>query len=313
MTRVREFRRADGERMFRFLKEEFPEEEQILGMRAEGFRDLIARLYRADIRLALGFLRLVGRSPFHLYVVEDGDGIVATTLLSFAAQAGFISTVVVAPTHRRHGLARQLLETARATTARRRLPFVALSVLEENAPARALYTSIGYETLDRRRYLVLDRPSVGGAAGAPAPIRPFQKRDAPALAEIATRSAPPKVQEVLPFRARDLSSGSIADKVFAARTASWVVDRGHGPEAHVAATSTPTTEAAHLSTPIIGETVEPGHASALVRTALDWLAAQQPARVVVSVPDTHPKARAALEEVGFHDAFALLTLYRRSS
>ncbi len=312
MSRLREFRRADGERLFQFLKTEFPAEEAVLGMRAEGFRDLLARLYRPDIRFALGFLRLVRRSPFHLYVIEDGGEIVATTLLSFATRAGFVSTVVVAPEHRRRGLARQLLEKARASTARRRHPYIALSVLEENAPARALYSSIGYRTLDRRSYLVHDRPVDVVAQDVPPSIRPFARSDADALAAIAQRAASPTVQEVLPVRSRDLLSGSIADRVFSAETVGWVVDRGRGAEAHVAATSTPTTDAGHLSSPIVGDSVEPALAGALVRTAVSWLAARHPARVVVSVPDTSPRARASLEEAGFHDAFALLTLYRPS-
>jgi ribosomal protein S18 acetylase RimI-like enzyme len=311
--RLREFRRADAPRFFELLKSEFPEEEAMLGMRPEGFEAIVRRLYRPDTRIVLGLLRALRRSPFHLYVVEDGGAIAATTMLSFAPRAGFLSTVVVAPGFRRRGYARQLIDAARREAARRRRPYVVLRVLEANAPALALYTSAGYRRLDRQSFVVHDAP--GAFAGTPAApaIRPFRRADAAPLAELANRENPPPVREALPVRPRDLIGSTLADRLFSAETAAWVVDRGRGPEAHVAATSTPATEAAHLSAPIVGPTVEPEVALALVRTAGAWLAARQPLRIVTGVADDHLPARRALEEAGFHGAMAYFTLYRASA
>jgi len=310
---VREFRRADAPRFFALLKSEFPEEETMLGMRPEGFETILRRLYRADVRLVLGLLRAVHRSPFHLYVVDEGGSIAATTMLSFAPRTGFLSAVVVAPEFRRRGFARRLIETARKEAARRRRPYVALGVLESNAPARALYASAGYRELDRRWFVVHDAPGSFAGPGELRGLRPFQRADADTLADVANRGAPPTVREVQPVRPRDLVGRTWADRVFDAETAAWVVDRGHGPEAYVAATSTPTTEAAHLSTPIVGESVEAPLAVELVRTAGAWLAARRPARIVASVPEASPRARRALQEAGFHDAIPHFTLYRPSA
>jgi hypothetical protein len=233
-------------------------------------------------------------------------------MLSFAPRAGFLSTVVVAPRSRRRGYARQLIEAARRETSRRRRPYVVLRVLEANAPALALYSSSGYRQLDRQSYVVHDAPaSFSGTPDLPS-VRPFRRADAAPLAELANRENPSTVREVLPVRPRDLLGNTLADRMFSAETAAWVVDRGHGPEAHVAATSTPATDAAHLSVPIVGPTVEPELALALVRTAGAWLAARRPARLVTGVPDDHRRAARALEEAGFHGAMAYFTLYRPS-
>ena len=310
--KLREFRRTDGPRLFGLLKTEFPQEEAMLGMRPEGFETVVRRLFRVDARLLLGLLRGLRRSPFHLYVIEDGGTIAATTLLSFTPAAGFLSTVIVAPEFRRRGFARQLLEVARQETARRRRPYLALRVLSSNAAARTLYTSAGYGELERQRFAVHEDPSSfreGPAAGG---VRPFVRADAAPLAELANRLSPEKVREVLPVRPRDLGGRTWADRVFEAESAAWVVDRGHGPEAYVSASATPTTAAAHLGTPLVGESVEPSRAADLVRTACSWLAARTPVRLVTTVPEDRLRARRALEEVGFHDAIPHLTLYRPS-
>jgi ribosomal protein S18 acetylase RimI-like enzyme len=311
-VKLREFRRRDAPRFFALLKSEFPEEEAMLGMRPEGFETILRRLYRTDVRILFGLLRAFHRSPFHLYVIEDHGAIAGTTLLSFAPRAGFLSTVVVAPEFRRRGLARQLIEAARRESARRGRPYVALRVLAANAPARALYASAGYRQLDQQSFVVHDAPFTFGSEGAHRSIRRYQRSDGPALAELANRSHSDTVRDVLPVRPRDYEGTGWADRIFAAETAAWVVDRGHGPEAYVAATSTPTTEAAHLSEPLVGESVEPELAAELVRTAGRWLAAHRPTRVVTSVTEENRRGHGALQETGFHDAIAHFTLYRSS-
>lgn len=311
--RLREFRRRDAPRMFALLKSEFPEEEAILGMRADGFAEVVRRVYRLDLRLLLGLMNVFGRVPFRLYVIEEDGAIAGTTLLTFAARTGFLSTVVVAPEFRRRGFARRLVEASREATRRRRLPYVALNVLESNAPARALYDSCGYRTLRRQTFMVHDAPSSFPPASPPAGIRPFAKADAARLAEIASTSLPELAREVMPVRPGDLSSGSMADRLFAAESAAWVVDRGDGPLAHLGATTTPLTDAAHLTSPIVAENAEPALVAELVRVACGWLAPRAPSRIVASVTEENRRGHLALEEAGFHDALALLTLYRPSA
>jgi hypothetical protein len=189
-----------------------------------------------------------------------------------------------------------------------------LDVLESNAPARALYESIGYRQLRATAYLVHEAPGPDPAGAATGfGIRPFRKPDAVPLAEIAQRNAPPEVARILPVRPRDLIGSNWVGQMMSTVSAAWVIDRGHGPEAHLSASVTPATEAGHLSSPIVAPSADPAAVTALVRTAVGWLAEHRSPRVVSMVPEENGRGRAALEAAGFHHAIAILTLYRPSA
>jgi ribosomal protein S18 acetylase RimI-like enzyme len=311
-VKLREFRRSDSERFFALLKSEFPEEEAILGTRPEGFEALMRRLYRPGLQALLGLLRAFHRSPFHLYVAEEDGRIAATTLLAFAARSGFISTVVVAPEFRRRGFAKALLERAHRETARRHRPYVALGVLEHNAPARRLYEGLGYAPLARNRFLVHETPASIAAPSASGSVRPFRRADSRALVGVAQRASPPAVWEVLPLRSREIGVSTWADRLFQSEAAAWVVDRGHGAEAFVQASVSRMTDAAHLGTPIVSGELPPPLVGELVATAGAWLGERRAPRIVTTVAETSTASLRALEEAGFHEALALQTLYRKS-
>ena len=157
----------------------------------------------------------------------------------------------------------------------------------------------------------LVREPGAATAGGPSPgVRPFRDADARALVEIARRTVPPTVQDVLPVREASLRGSGFVNRILRSETAAWVVDRGRGPEAYLSATSTPATDAGHCSDPIIGEGVEAPDAAALVGTAVDWCAAHGSPRIVAQVPMANARGHAALLGGGFHDALAVWTLYR---
>jgi ribosomal protein S18 acetylase RimI-like enzyme len=309
---LRDLRATDAPRVLEFLRTEFPQEEAILGTRPEAFEKVVHRIFRWDSRLLLGLLRFAGRPIFRFLVIEETGRIVATTLVTFPEGAGYLSMVVVDRAHRRKGFAKRLLEEARRTAERRGRSHVALDVLEANAPARALYEGVGYRTLRATGYFVREGP----APPAETPIaglRAFRKTDAPALAEIAQRNAPPEVAAILPVRPRDLIGSNLVGRLMGTTTAAWVIDRGGGPEAHLSASRSPVTEAGHLSAPIVAEGVDPALSAGLVRTAVRWLADHGAARSVAMIPEANGRGRAALEEAGFHHAIGILTLYRPSA
>lgn len=306
---IRDLRKADTPRVYEFLKTQFPEEEALVGTRPEGFEKVVRRIYRWDTQLVIRLARLFGRTLYRFFVVDADGTIVATTLLSFSARAGYVSMVVVDPAHRRRGHAKALLERARVTTEAAGKKYIVLDVLAQNTPALALYDKVGYRPLRESSYLVRepDPPTNGGASSA---IRPFHDRDAPRLAEISRRSTPPEVQEVLPVQPTSVRSSGFVNRILQSQTAAWVIDRGRGPEAYLAAVATPATDAGHFSNPIIGEGVDDLDAAALVRTAVDWCVARGSPRIVAMVPKANVRGHAALEGGGFHDALALWTLYR---
>ncbi|HTT73907.1 MAG TPA: GNAT family N-acetyltransferase [Thermoplasmata archaeon] len=310
--RIRELRASDTPRVVEFLQRYFPEEEALIGTRPEGVARLVRRIFRLDTRIVLGLLGALGRPVFHFYVVEEDGALVATTLVTYPGPAGYLSMVVVDPAYRRRGYAKALLEHARADARRRRRSFVALDVLAENAPAIALYERSGYRRLRSTTYVTHDRAAAFGERPAPAPpsIRPFRRPDAEPLVAIARAHRPAEVERVVPLRPEALIGSRFEERTMEVERAGWVVDRGRGPEAWIAAAISPMTDAAHLSEPIVGDAVEPALAAALVGAAGRWIAARRPGRILGSVADHDTRERAALEGAGFRAALEVHTLYR---
>ncbi|OGO50966.1 MAG: hypothetical protein A2148_03000 [Chloroflexi bacterium RBG_16_68_14] len=65
-------------------------------------------------------------------------------------QRGFVEDVVVARSHRGHGIARRLMELAEAHYRERGFAGMQLTVRADNAPALRLYASLGYTTVQQR-------------------------------------------------------------------------------------------------------------------------------------------------------------------
>ena len=306
---IRDLRKADAPRVLELLTTHFPEEEALLGTRPEAFVKVVHRIFRWDSQLVIGLLRRFGRPLFRFLVVEEDGRIVATTLLSFPERSGHVSTVLVDPAYRRRGYARALLERARVMAQAAGRKYVVLDVLAQNTPARALYERIGYRPLRESAFVV--REPGPATAGNPSPsVRPFRRGDARALVDIARRSIPPEVEQVLPTREASFRGSRLVSRMLQSASAAWVVDRGHGPEAYLSVVSSPATSAGHCSNPIVGEGVDPASAASLVRTAVEWCAAHGAPRIVAQVPSANARGRAALQGGGFHDALAVWTLYR---
>ncbi len=307
----REFRPSDVDRMVELSVALFPEENALYGIRAAEVARFVRQLGRPHLRLLLGLLRAIGRAPFRFRVVEEDGRVVATTALTFGPKSGYVSFVMVDPRTRRRGYARRLVESSRALTRRRGKPYIVLDVLAANAPARTLYDSLGYRQLRSVTLLRRAVPSAEeGTSGPTSAVRNYEARDSARLQTIAARSVPPEVSSVLPVGRSDFGGGTWSSRLFASATASWVVDRGNGAEAFVGASVSPVTEAAHLTPPIVGETVDPARAGALLRVALDWVAGHGAPRVVVAAPAENVAGRRALLTAGFEEALELVTLYR---
>src|SRR5262249_34514722 len=153
---LRPIRRDDVPEIFPLLARNFPAEHELLGWDRAVFERILRGLFRPGPRLALGLLRLVGRSPFELLMLDDGGRLAAGTLLTFPGRVGYVSTVFVDPPFRRRGYAQRLLAIADARARARGRRQMVLDVLEENAPARALYAKLGYRRLRGMSHLVVE-------------------------------------------------------------------------------------------------------------------------------------------------------------
>ena len=310
---IREFRRGDTTAVVGFLTSQFPAEEALLGSRPERFFKVMQRVTRWDLRLVLGLMRVAGRRVYQFLVFEEDGRLVGTTLLTFPPRSVYISMVVTDPSVRRRGHATALLEQARSCARTMRRTYLVLDVLADNAPARALYEGkLGYRPLRETSFMTREQPTTMGPVPPKlaAAIRPWRRSDNDPLVAVARRRLPLEVAEVLPVPKHLLGGSRTGDRILGSESATWVVDRGAGPEAVISATSSPDADAGHLSDPIISESTDPTLAAALVRTAAAWCGARGRIRVLSSVPRYNAAGRAALETEGFRDALSVWTLYR---
>jgi ribosomal protein S18 acetylase RimI-like enzyme len=308
---LRDLRRADGPEFLALMERGFPEESALLGGRPEEFEKMFRRVFRWDARFLLALLKLLGRPIVRMLVVEQDRRLVAESLVTFPAGAAYVSTVVVDERYRRRGYARQMLEEARNTARRAKREFLVLDVLESNTGARALYDSLGYRPLEQRFHLVQDTMDRFGSPPPANPnIRALRRSDVPGLVEVLKRQTPPEVEKVLPTRKDRFVGSGVANRMMATEEASWVIDRGHGPEGHVAAAVSQAMQAAHFASPTLAESVDDRLALDLVTTAATWCASRRVPRIISMVSGRNARGRAALEAIGFRHALPLWTLYR---
>ena len=90
------------------------------------------------------------------WVAEEGGVVVGMAGIERHHDAAELRRMAVAPTHRRRGLARQLLETAETFARRAGYAKIVLSTSELQAPAMRLYESSAYRLV---RTEVADTPS----------------------------------------------------------------------------------------------------------------------------------------------------------
>lgn len=96
------------------------------------------RLKRTDFRNALRAVRSV------LLVVDSADGLAAYALLRMQGRLGHLLSLAVDPQARRQGHGRALIHAAEEAARSRGARHMQLELREDNASARALYSSLGY-------------------------------------------------------------------------------------------------------------------------------------------------------------------------
>jgi len=110
----------------------------------------------------------------HVGVVRDATGVVAAATFQVVVDVADLHRIVVAPEHRRRGLAGALLADGSDWARRRGADRMLLEVRHTNAPALAFYEASGFTRIaERRDYyapgahaVVMERPLTTG--GTPA-------------------------------------------------------------------------------------------------------------------------------------------------
>ncbi|MBQ6058912.1 MAG: ribosomal protein S18-alanine N-acetyltransferase [Clostridia bacterium] len=99
--------------------------------------ELLRQELEGELSLCIGLLR-------------EG-GLAAAACFRIAADEAELLRVAVLPAYRRQGLGKRLLQEGARLLAARRCRLLYLEVRESNAPARALYQSLGFDAVGRRK------------------------------------------------------------------------------------------------------------------------------------------------------------------
>lgn len=300
---LRTLRPRDAAELAEVFQRDFPVESALYEKDSGRLERVVRQLFRWDRRLLLSLAALVGRPIVRFLVVESGGHVVGTTAVTFPARrTGFLGAVAVHPAFRRRGLARRLVLEAHRTVRRSGRPFAALEVLDDNAPAVALYRSLGYHPLRAMRHLVRRSTAVDGTE---APLgRALARADLGPLADLANAALPAEFRELLPVGRGAFHAGPVVMALLDSSTEAWVVDPGGGPLAFLRATVSGASPAGHLSAPVLSPQVDDPTARRLIRQGVRWLHSRGAARAVVEVGADDVRGGALLAAEGFEVAFA---------
>jgi ribosomal protein S18 acetylase RimI-like enzyme len=82
--------------------------------------------------------------PEMFFVIEDGGAVVATAMVGYDGHRGWVNYLAVAESHRRRGLARQLMAEAERALTERGCPKLSLQIRATNSAVIAFYAALGY-------------------------------------------------------------------------------------------------------------------------------------------------------------------------
>ncbi|MBC7261530.1 MAG: GNAT family N-acetyltransferase [Chloroflexi bacterium] len=216
-----------------------------------------------------------------------------------------ISNVAVHPDFRGRGIARQLMKAAIQEARQKGARWIILEVQTDNAPARQLYTELGFQVYDTIAELSLPASKQAQRQTPTLVLRERRPEDWQGVYHLLQATTPEAVQAVRPivdshYRPTIKQSlGRWLDSLLYLRqTRDWLFEE----DGHIVALLQATgqyTKAAHR----LQIYVHPDHRGAieegLVASGLDWLSHFPDREVASTVSTSHPEALQAFQRIGF--------------
>ena len=104
----------------------------------------LANLTHPNNDSALDIRRKMNDSPWGFLVAMDGKTIIGSIMVGYDGHRGWINYLACHPNHRRHGVAKSLMNEAKKLLLERGCPKINLQVRSGNESAVKFYESIGY-------------------------------------------------------------------------------------------------------------------------------------------------------------------------
>ncbi|MCI4372552.1 MAG: GNAT family N-acetyltransferase [Thermoplasmata archaeon] len=307
---IRELRRSDGVSFSEVMLGSYGPFEAMLGLGTRGISEF-APLFRRRTWFLLKFFKTIGLLPLRFFVAAEGGIVVGTTMVIQWPKSGYILGVGVRPSHRRRGLAGQMLSRAEQLTAQRSRSWALLDVEEENHPAVTLYRARRYEQIQSTVWYRCSDPTTMGAALRPSSsVRVIGKSGRKAAAAWCARRVPGSVTAVLPPDAARLTHLESLGQFPGTARETWSVGPVDAPVGFVSACSRGNGLPGMLFLPAVDPGASRDDLGRLVQEASAWLTARGCTVVLAAVPEPARPAIPVLEELGFSAQLSTLTMAR---
>jgi ribosomal protein S18 acetylase RimI-like enzyme len=202
---IRDFKKSDLDNLLEVAKKSFAKEFEISGFDPDHIREMVNKMFSFWGKIILGFLKLMGKEPFKLFVAEADGKLVGTTMVNIKGKIGYIVAVMVHPIYRRKGIATKLMKNALNYTQKKKLSRAILDVVSTNIPAKGLYRKLGFEKFESVVHLVANINSLQRPQNVEdVQIRNFEKKDMEAVYDLIKRSEDPTHLKVFDFKKKDL-------------------------------------------------------------------------------------------------------------
>jgi ribosomal protein S18 acetylase RimI-like enzyme len=204
---IRDFRKSDLQNVLDLAQLCFTKEFELTGWDPEHVKKMVDQMFGIVGRTFLTLSRLFQMEPIKFFVAEVNQRVVGTTIIQRQGKVGYISTVMVHPNYRRKGIARKLMTNALEYIRKKRMKRAVLHVESTNAPAKRLYTELGFKEFEKIAQLVGEVDSSFKPVKAEGiQIRSFQKKDIGAAYELIRSSEDQKHLEIFDFKKKDLKT-----------------------------------------------------------------------------------------------------------
>lgn len=101
---------------------------------------------------APSYIEAINSDHAFILVAMDADKVAGFSVFYLTPPEAELPDIVVEKSYRGQGLGKQLLEYAATELTSKNIDTIFLEVRESNAPARALYTKMGFEEIGTRKY-----------------------------------------------------------------------------------------------------------------------------------------------------------------
>ncbi len=202
---IRDFKKSDLDDVLKIAEKSFVEEFEISGFDPDHMREMVDKAFSFWGKILLGFLKLLGKEPFRLFVAEADGRVVGTTMVSIKDKIGHVTGVMVHPIHRKKGIATKLMKSALGYIQKKKSSRAILHVMSRNTAAEGLYHKLGFKKFETTMYLVANIDSLRKPSNVEGVfVRNFKKKDIEAVYNLLRVSEDPVHLEVFDFKRKNL-------------------------------------------------------------------------------------------------------------